>query len=294
MSLKKFANLRRLNLKLTARVLYIYLKRAFGFKAQQRDLVYLSYLFTLEQCNMTHLKEEENCFKVLSPEGVQIYLRKYPSSDSQVLHQIWTDKEYSIITKQIKTNLSQENLCIIDAGANVGYSSLYLFHYLKDSFNIQFVVIEPSEENLSILKKNFTINNLKNYHIEHAGLFNKSCYLQIVKDFRGGKDWSLRVEEVDYPTNLKGVEILDLLRKYGWKEVDFFKMDIEGAEKHLFNGDSYTKEFLDKIKLLAIEIHDEVGARKQILEDLRLNHYDYFEHGELTIGFNQKFKMESI
>jgi FkbM family methyltransferase len=237
---------------------------------------------------MFHVAEEKDCFKVQSTEGVQIYLRKYPSSDAQVLHQIWMDREYQVIVDKIKDCLRQKDLVIIDAGANVGYSSLYLFHYLKEQYNIRLIVVEPSEENLSILKKNFRINNIKNYEIEQAGLFNKSCHLQIVKDFRGGRDWSLRVEEVDHPTELKAVEALELMAKYGVEEIDFFKIDIEGSEKHLFNGDSYSRKFLERTKMLSIEIHDEVGVRNQILEDLDINNFERFEHGEITIGINKR------
>ncbi len=284
--MNKLFQLRRLNLTLALKVIFIYLKRFAGFKWSDHEIGYISYLFTLEICNLKHVSEENNYFKVMTSSGVQLYLRRYPSSDSTVLHQIWTDNEYQIIVDFIKDNFKQPEICIVDAGANVGYTSLYFFHHLKNIYNVKLIVIEPNAANLEILAKNFLINDLKNYYVEKAGLYNKSCYLRVVEDFRDGRDWSLRVVEVQEPTDLKSIELLSLLKKYNWDKIDFCKIDIEGSEHFLFQDNEYARRLLEDVKLMSIEIHDDAGNRQHILEVLNENKFKLFDHGELTIAYS--------
>jgi FkbM family methyltransferase len=271
-------------------MLFIYGKKALGRNIQGADYIYLTYLFTLNRCDLRHIGEEKDYFKVVTSDGVFLYMRKYPSSDAQVLHQIWTEKEYEIVTNHIRENFAGKKLRIVDAGANVGYSSLYLFSRLKQDYDLEFIVIEPGENNLEMLKRNFEANGLPHYHIEKAGLFNKSCYLSISTDFRDGKDWSLRVEESAVRTDIKGLEVLDILQKYAWEGIDFFKIDIEGSERFLFEDERYASRFLEKVGLISIEIHDEFNLSGKIEKTLADNNYDRFSHGEITVGYNRKFK----
>jgi FkbM family methyltransferase len=274
-------------------LIFIFLKKALGLKIGGADHAYLAYLFALERCDLKHISEGKDFFKVSNKEGVFFYLRKSPSSDAQVLYQIWSEKEYEIVADYIEKNFQKERLRIIDAGANVGYASLYLFHRLKHRFDMEFVVIEPDAGNLDILQRNFEANKLLDYHIEKAGLFNKECYLHIRSDFRDGKEWSLQVEETNEPTDLKGVEIVRTMGKYGWDLIDFMKIDIEGSEKYLFEEDSYVSGFLSKIKLLSIEVHEEYILQKEIEKSLINNSFGHFSHGEITIGHNLQLNSEN-
>jgi hypothetical protein len=45
-----------------------------------------------------------------------------------------------------------------------------------------------------------------------------------------------------------------LMREVGIETVDILKVDIEGAERDVFS----TCDWMDKVKLLAIELHDRV------------------------------------
>jgi len=257
-------------------------------KLDETEVGYLSYLFTLETCDLSHMSEERDCFEASTSYGVRLFLRKHPSSDSQVLHQIWIDKEYQVVVDLIRERNQEPDICIVDAGANVGYSSLYLYHYLKDKFRLKFIIVEPSAENLKMLKRNFAANGLIDFHIEEAGLYNKSCYLKILKDFRDGRDWSLRIEESEEPTNLRSVELQSLIEKYHWTGIDFCKVDIEGAEKFIFQDKSYADTFLEKVKMISVEIHDEMNVRRGILDSLEENNFEHFDHGELTIGYSSR------
>jgi FkbM family methyltransferase len=291
--MNKLFEFRRLNFRLAIKLAIVYVRRALKFKPGKSDVIYQSYLHTLTRSNFRHIRENNDCFEVGNKKGVRLFVRKYPSSDSQVLYQIWKENEYEVVADYISTHFKNHNLRIVDAGANVGYASLFLHHSLKDQFELQFVIVEPGEDNLMWLKRNFELNGLTGYQIEKAGLFNKSCYLIIKKDFRDGRDWSLRVEESTQATDLKAIEISEILYKNEWDYIDFFKMDIEGSEKYLFEEPAYARNFLEKIKLISIEIHDEMDSRNLILKSFSDNNLKYFSHGELTVGRNLNFNLNN-
>ena len=65
-----------------------------------------------------------------------------------------------------KTNLKNEDLYILDIGANIGWYSIYLGKY---DYNI--ISFEPAERNFYILKKNYCLNRDINITIINKGLY---------------------------------------------------------------------------------------------------------------------------
>ncbi|MFT3679150.1 MAG: FkbM family methyltransferase [Ferruginibacter sp.] len=294
--MKKLAKIFTLSPALAFNVILVYLKKAIGQKIStgSRESGYLHYFNLLLKNNFTHLQELPTVFKVRTAGGVSLFLRKFPSSDFQVIRQIWTDKEYEVVTNLVHQYLSPGRLNIIDAGANVGYSSVYLYEALKKKYKPFIVAVEPSDDNIAILKMNFTENKIQDAVIEKAGLYNKTCYLDIVKEFRDGKEWSFQVQEVEYETSIKAIQPGDILQANNWSMIDFFKMDIEGAERFLFQDGGYARGFLDKTKIIAIEIHHEYNIADQVKSILLENNFSFFEHGELVIGLNKNFVSEPV
>ena len=45
-------------------------------------------------------------------------------------------------------------------------------------------------------------------------------------------------------------------KKYKWSSIDYLKMDIEGAEKLLFEKEEQYGKWLPKVKCMSIELHD--------------------------------------
>src|SRR5579864_5909313 len=82
----------------------------------------------------------------LNKQDIPVYLRA-GTSDYSILKQIFVDDEYEPLR-----NLDGPK-CIIDCGANVGFSSLY-FARLYPSAHI--LAIEPDEENAAVFLRNLT------------------------------------------------------------------------------------------------------------------------------------------
>ena len=282
----KLLQLYRAGLPVGTSILASYVKKAARKREEPEDFALISYFNMLINCRLNHVRKFSQGYIFKTRENVLVHARTPPSSDFTVFRQIWKDEEYKVAVQAIKQHIPSGPLNIVDAGANAGYSTLYLVSRLSDSYQPNVICIEPGDDNVAILKKNLQINQFNNVSVEQAGLFNKACYLKVSTGFRDGKDWSLQVEESAGKTDLKGVEVQALMDKYKWTHIDFFKIDIEGAERYLFADEAYAANFLSKVKMISIEIHDEYNIEQRILDILKANHFTSRKSGEITMGIN--------
>lgn len=233
-------------------------------------------------------QEDEIIYTVNHVNGKVLHLciRGKSSSDVQVMDQVFASKEYLPLVEEIrKRGYANKIHFIMDAGANVGYTTVYLKAYFPDA---DVVAVEPDEGNALQANKNFTRNNFNNIKVIKGGIWSKDTWLELKKDHSDEKEWSYYVVESLPPSELKGFSIESLLSESGYSDIDLLKIDIEGSEKELFKDDGTIDPVLSKTKFLAIEIHDETGIRPRIYESLTRNGFEWFNRGELTIATNLK------
>ncbi len=57
----------------------------------------------------------------------------------------------------------------------------------------------------------------------------------------------------------------------------------------LFEDTSYANSFLDNVKCIVIEIHDEYNCRDKIYEILKGARFIFWDADDLTVGVNKNF-----
>lgn len=137
---------------------------------------------------------------------------------------------------------------IIDAGANVGYSTVYLANKYPKA---HIVAVEPEDSNFAMLSKNLSFYPL--VKCVHSGIWSNDCYIRI-SNTKAGK-WGFVIEEVSKISKgaFKAVTIDNIIKTSGFKKVEILKMDIEGSEKEVF---SHSPAWISQLDILAIEVHD--------------------------------------
>jgi FkbM family methyltransferase len=205
------------------------------------------------------------------------------SSDSEVFNQIMVLQEYKRVIDLISQHRIEINT-IIDAGANVGYTTVYLSHFFE---NAQIISLEPNESTMERLKLNVELNGLKNVHPHRKGLWNKNTFLKANHTFRDKQAWSFRLEETSNESEklFEVTSINSLMEAHQLEGIDFLKIDVEGGEKDIFSSEADVS-WLKTVKVIAIEIHDEFDCRDDIEAILR-EQFTLFYSGELTIGIHQ-------
>lgn len=192
------------------------------------------------------------------------------TTDASVFCQIFVMKDYNF-------SVSPTPKFIIDGGAYVGYSALY---FLSKYPNATIAAVEPEKANFRILKEH--TENLNNVICFNAGLWHKDAYLK-VRD-RGYGQWGFMTEEVRESDrhDIKAITIGTILEETGFDTIDILKLDIEGAEKELFSENT---DWLDKVNILIIELHDRMkeGCSKSFYSAIGKYEWNESRRGENLI-----------
>lgn len=180
---------------------------------------------------------------VQTPEG-PIFLR-LKTSDLNAYYKV-------ILTEDYDFPVGGEPKVIIDAGANLGFASIY---FARRYPRARIFAIEPERTNFELLKRN--VRNYPKISPIRGALWKEDGSMDLVDP--GFGHWAFQVSENGATPGAKKVEqvptftIPTLLRQHGIDFIDIFKIDIEGAEKELFES---APEWIDRVGSIMIELHD--------------------------------------
>tara|TARA_B110000902_G_scaffold261516_1_gene336447 strand:- start:397 stop:1236 length:840 start_codon:yes stop_codon:yes gene_type:complete len=205
---------------------------------------------------------------------------KKESSDADVFDQIILEEEYKSIVSLLMKNKNKLN--IVDCGANIGLTSLYLKAFFPNS---QIVCLEPSEDTSNRMLNNFSINGYNDINVLKKGLWSTVTKVKGDNSFRDGLDWSFRLvpAKPEEDTLFETTTVSEIVKNHSMECIDFIKIDIEGGEDDVFS-EKADLAWLERVNLIAIEIHDEFDCRERIESVLRSNNFNITYSGELTIG----------
>ena len=144
-------------------------------------------------------------------------------------NRIWEPLETDLAKSEIKKGNT-----VLDIGANIGYYTLIFAKLVGDEGRV--FAFEPDPKNFALLKKNVEINGYKNVILLQRGVSNRTgkTKLYLCEDNSGDhriydtKDGRRLIE-------IETVRLDDYFKDYG-TEIDFIKMDIQGAEPLAIEG----------------------------------------------------------
>ena len=139
---------------------------------------------------------------------------------------------------------------IIDAGANVGYASVYFANAFPRA---RILAIEPENSNYEMLKRN--ADPYPNVIPIRAALWNTNRLVDLFDPGRRHGGFQTRTITDPSRSNqaVEGMTVDRLMSDYGVDHVDLLKVDIEGAEREVFDDAS---GWIDRVSTIAIETHD--------------------------------------
>lgn len=198
--------------------------------------------------------------RLTNPNTIQISIPSYKSNfylrkntkDKDIFKHIILEGDYDI-----KFDFKPE--IIIDAGAYTGFSSVFFANKYPNS---KVFAIEVDNDNFKTLQKNS--KPYKNIFSFNNALWYNNTKLKI--NNVGVNKCSITVNEEFSNEGVQTITINDIIDKYYLDKIDLLKIDIEGAEKELFENNPHS--WLSKTKVLIIELHDrkKVGCSKAVFE----------------------------
>jgi FkbM family methyltransferase len=182
-----------------------------------------------------------------------------------LLHPFWYRHGTSdvLVIKQIFVQLEYRRLqglpdihTIFDVGANIGAAAVMLLTIFPKA---RLIAVEPEPGNLAVLRRNLEPYGERAFILE-AAVWPTATPLEVVKHtFRDGLDWSNQVKPAVSSTEVVcGMTIEQMMADAKVSRIDLLKMDVEGAELPVLQGDT---AWLGKVKHLCIELHGEEHAK---------------------------------
>jgi FkbM family methyltransferase len=138
---------------------------------------------------------------------------------------------------------------IVDAGANIGLTSVF---YANKYPNARVIAIEPERSNYQLLEKNAA--DYANITCVRAALWRSDTTVTIADP--GSGNWGFQMVEKAgkaRSSEVEGITVDSLMVRLGIDYIDFFRVDIEGAEQEVFGNAS---PWIDRVGVIAIELHD--------------------------------------
>jgi FkbM family methyltransferase len=181
-----------------------------------------------------------NKLSVRLTNGLRVTIRRPPAEDILLFREIFVEEVY----REDHDADGQVVRRIIDVGANVGYSVLWLAARFPTA---RIEAFEPVPEHVTLLKKAIAGNDLNDrvslYPVA-VGTRDQEAYISI-----GGLRSKLSFE--NGPTRVR-TQVVDFFERAGVEVIDILKLDCEGSEYDLLMDPRFAKL---KVRRLLLEWH---------------------------------------
>ena len=174
--------------------------------------------------------------------GKDVYMR-IGTSDQCVYQEVVLDKDYEF-------DLGFTPKIIVDAGANIGLSSIY---YANRYPSAEIIAIEPEVSNFAMLERNG--RPYGQITPIHAALWNREGLIHL-SDPLGEQGqwnkWGTTTIENGTGERVRAVSVRSLIDQFRLSRIDLLKVDIEGSEVEVLS----TYDWLPFVNALVVETHD--------------------------------------
>lgn len=164
---------------------------------------------------------------------------------------------------------------IVDAGANIGMASIY---YALSYPAARIIAIEAEQSNFEMLRRN--VAPYPNVTPVHAALWNRDGFISVSDpDPSSGAsgNWAFVTHEGN-GTKVRAITVPTLMKEANVERIDLLKVDIEGAEKEVFES----CDWMDKVRALVVEFHDRFKPGCTAAMSTFANDFQTSQRGEMT------------
>ena len=163
-----------------------------------------------------------------------------------------------IFLEKVYEQQLDSNAYIIDCGANIGMSVIYL-KMIAPEANID--AFEPDAKNFALLQKNCQSFNLQNVRLHKKAIWKEDTVLQFEAEGLMSSKIGTGEGGEKKMVDVEAVRLLNLLNR----KVDFLKIDIEGAEYEVLKD---AASQLHHVQSMFVEYHGTYTQNGELLEML--------------------------
>lgn len=192
--------------------------------------------------------------------------------DAKIFEQIFIDREYEF-------PISFEPRSIIDLGANVGYAALFFANRYPGA---QIFSLEPESSNFEQAVLNTKL--YPNIRMVQGAVWHEPAMINLVD--KGLGEASFMVESGPGQNDIRAYTCAEIMEMMQIETIDILKIDIEGAEKNLFELNY--QSWLPRTRVLMIETHDRYreGCSQSVYDAIGQFNFSKDQRGENLIFCN--------
>ncbi|HVW84830.1 MAG TPA: FkbM family methyltransferase [Bryobacteraceae bacterium] len=152
--------------------------------------------------------------------------------------------------------LSKSPRVIVDAGSNIGLAAVFFANRYPEA---KIIAVEPEPSNYDVLRRN--VAPYPNVIPVCAAIWKDNESVCIVDPGTG--KWGFQISAADgrNPEDragcVTGLAVGELMKRHSIERVDLLKLDIEGAEKEVFEN---CQSWIDRVDMIVVELHDRFRA----------------------------------
>lgn len=192
--------------------------------------------------------------------GITIHFRK-KTKDKETFKEIFNKNIYDVKLPIVPNY-------IIDAGSNTGFASLFFKLKFPKS---KIITLEIETENVKMIRKN--LQKFSDIDIIQKGLFNKKTFFKIEDPYKATNSFVIKEVSKNEKYDIESITIDEIITLKKIETIDVLKIDIEGAEKDLFEKNY--ENWLPKVKIIMIETHDRMIPKCSYSVMKSLNEYNF-------------------
>lgn len=191
------------------------------------------------------------------------------TSDAAVFRQV-------LMRCELEIAIRPSPLRILDGGMNFGLASLVFAHRWPAA---KIVGVELEASNAEAARRN--CQSFSSIQVRHAALWDHSGTVTVTDP--GAEAHSYQATESSQGTPVRSYRIGELLDELGWDSVDLIKLDIEGAERRVFDDGA---AWLPRVRHVLVELHDrlEPGCTEAFTRAFSGGEWAIQQHGEYMLA----------
>ncbi len=234
-----------------------------------RSLIRLGSMITTRRLGLLR-RQTTLLLKMKSPYSCDVRLRGI-GSDFFTFGEMFCERVYEPVLSVLPNCKT-----IIDIGANIGLGSIYFAAHFR---NAMILAVEANPITCNICEKNLSSLIAQGQcKVRNVAVWDKACMLTSTQSpsLDSSNSFSVREPNGDCDTSVTivGLPIAELIEESGFDHVDLLKIDVEGAEVPIFNGDV---NWLDTVDVLVVEFHRDGRQQCRFDKELRARNFQIFD-----------------
>jgi FkbM family methyltransferase len=168
------------------------------------------------------------------------------TSDALMIWEIWKVKVYD----DARIPICAGDV-VVDMGAHIGAFAVRAARLAQGG---QVYAYEASSKNFALLTENRKLNNLENLYIENSAVSNRCGTMPFYTPSDNRILGSLLQNTSSFVETVPAITFSDIIAKHAVTQIDFLKVDVEGAEFDILFADP--EETLSKTRQIVMEFHE--------------------------------------